>query len=185
VLHPARCGLDDNRRWLAEHTNAERRQGGLSEVIRGADVFIGLSAPKILTEGDLAVMSADAIVFALANPVPEVAPDVACRNAAVVATGRSDLLNQVNNALAFPGLFRGLLDTGATKVTPQVCLAAAAALAEVARADGLNARNIVPSVFDPRVVPAVAAAVAATPHAIQPGAATPSVGLTAAGTSAG
>jgi malate dehydrogenase (oxaloacetate-decarboxylating) len=110
---PGSTGLDDSWRWVGENTNRDRRTGGLHEALVGADVFIGVSAPNILTGDDLAGMNADAIVFALANPDPEVDPFVARQHAAVVATGRSDLPNQINNVLVFPGFFRGLLDAQA------------------------------------------------------------------------
>ena len=122
-------------------------------------MFIGVSAPNMLTGGDVATMASDAIVFALANPDPEVDPDAASEHAAVVATGRSDYPNQINNVLAFPGVFRGLLDAQSRTITDDMLLAAARALAGVVSADELNPHYIVPSVFDPDVASAVAAAV--------------------------
>ncbi|HVV11378.1 NAD(P)-dependent malic enzyme [Amycolatopsis sp.] len=158
ALHPGR-DLDGEKKWLAEHTNTGHRDGRLSEVLDGADVFIGVSAGGLLEGGDLAGMARRAIVFALANPDPEVDPRVAAGHAEIVATGRGDHPNQINNVLVFPGMFRGLLDAGATTVTGDILLAAAHALAE-AVGDGLSADRIVPSVFDEDLVPALAAAVA-------------------------
>ncbi|HZG95053.1 MAG TPA: NAD-dependent malic enzyme [Mycobacteriales bacterium] len=159
ILHPAIDGLDDSWRWVAENTNRDRRTGGLHEALVGADVFIGVSAPNILTGDDLAGMNADAIVFALANPDPEVDPFVARQHAAVVATGRSDLPTQINNVLVFPGFFRGLLDAQARTVSTDLAVAAARAIAAVVKPTELNASFIIPSVFNPEVAPAVAAAV--------------------------
>jgi malate dehydrogenase (oxaloacetate-decarboxylating) len=158
VLEQARA-TDSDRQWLVEHTNPEGVTGALKEVLRGADVFIGVSAPDILTGDDISTMAPDAIVFALANPVPEVAPDQAARHAAIVATGRSDFPNQINNVLAFPGVFRGLLDAGTRDINDDMLIAASTAIADTVRPDELNANYIVPSVFDPIVAPAVAAAV--------------------------
>ena len=159
VVHTGREDLDDNRLELSGLTNPHGRTGTLREALVGADVFIGVSAPRILTGDDIATMGPDAIVFALANPDPEVDPAQARRTAAVVATGRSDEPNQINNVLAFPGVFRGLLDSGATEVDLVMEAAAARALADVVRPDQLNAAFIVPSVFDPAVPQAVAEAV--------------------------
>ena len=159
VVHAGREDLDPNRRWLAEHTNPDGRTGTLVGALAGADVFIGVSAPGILTGDDVATMAPGAVVFALANPDPEVEPADARRTAAVVATGRSDEPNQINNVLAFPGVFRGLLDAGARDVDLQMEAAADQALADVVRPDQLNPSFIVPSVFDPDVTTAVAAAV--------------------------
>ena len=130
-----------------------------------ADVFIGVSAPNLLTGDDIARMAPKAIVFALSNPDPEVDPFAAGQHAAIVATGRSDYPNQINNVLAFPGFFRGMLDSGAHEITDDCLLAAATAIADCVEPGELNANYIVPSVFDPAVAPAVAAAVraAATP----------------------
>ena len=144
---------------LAASGNPRGVSGGPAEALLDADVFIGVSSSK-LAEEHLQLMSQDAIVFALSNPDPEVLPEVARRYAAVVATGRSDFPNQINNVLAFPGIFRGALDAGARRITPAMKLAAARAIAELADED-LSADYIVPSPLDPRVAPAVAAAVAA------------------------
>lgn len=160
ALRPGRDGVDSNIRWIADHTNLDGRQGTLAEVLVGADVFIGVSAPNLLTGENVAAMARDAIVFALANPDPEVDPVAARAHAAIVATGRSDYPNQINNVLAFPGFFRGMLDAGAHVITDAVMLAAARAIADAVAPDELNASYIVPSVFDPNVAPAVATAVA-------------------------
>jgi malate dehydrogenase (oxaloacetate-decarboxylating) len=148
-------------RWTAEHTNSRGLNGTLKEAIAGADVFIGVSAPNLLTGDDIATMNTDAIVFAMANPEPEVDPTAAAQHAAVVATGRSDFANQINNVLVFPGVFRGLLDAASTSIDEDVMLAAAKALSEVVHPDELNAAYIVPSVFHPDVSKVVAAAVKA------------------------
>ncbi|MDQ6823425.1 MAG: NAD-dependent malic enzyme [Candidatus Eremiobacteraeota bacterium] len=146
-------------RWLAENTNRENRRGTLSEVLKGADVFIGVSAPGILQPQDIAQMARDPIVFAMANPTPEIMPDVAAPYVAVIATGRSDFPNQVNNLLAFPGIFRGALDARAGRITEKMKLAAAHAIASIVGEEERNAEYIIPSVFDTRVVDAVAKAV--------------------------
>ena len=145
--------------WVAEHTNAARFSGTLKEAIVGADVFIGVSAGNLLDEHDIAKMAPGAIVFALANPNPEIEPSLAAKHAAVVATGRSDVPNQINNVLAFPGFFRGLLDAGSNVITEKMLLAAATALASCVEASELNASYIVPSVFHPDVTARVAEAV--------------------------
>ncbi len=152
---------DGFREWIAEHTNAEGRTGSLREALVGADVFIGVSGPDILAGSDISVMAADSIVFALANPVPEVDPVAAGEHATVVATGRSDFPNQINNVLAFPGFFRGLLDAHAVDITDEMLIAAARAIADTLSPAELNPTFIVPSVFDPGVAPAVAAALRA------------------------
>ena len=148
-------------RWLAEHTNLENRRGTLSQVLRDADVFIGVSAPGILEPEHIAGMARDPIIFAMANPTPEIMPDAAATVAAVMATGRSDFPNQVNNLLAFPGIFRGALDVRARRITESMKLAAAYAIASIVTDDERTAEYIIPSVFDPRVVDAVAKAVSA------------------------
>jgi malate dehydrogenase (oxaloacetate-decarboxylating) len=159
AIHEGRPGLDDNLRWVADHTNAAQYQGPLAGALRGADVFIGLSAPGLLTGEDIAAMNEDAIVFALANPDPEVDPDEAAQHAAVVATGRSDYPNQINNVLAFPGVFRGLLDAQSRTVSDEMLVAAARALAGVVSPAELGPHYIIPSVFNAHVSSAVAAAV--------------------------
>ncbi len=147
--------------WSATHTNPRGVSGTLKDALVGADVFIGVSAPNLLTGDDIATMAPDAIVFALANPVPEVDPAEAAQHALVVASGRSDFANQINNVLVFPGVFRGLLDAHSRKVTPEVLLAAANALSGVVRPEELNPTYIVPSVFHPDVSRVVAEAVSA------------------------
>jgi malate dehydrogenase (oxaloacetate-decarboxylating) len=147
--------------WLADHTNRANRSGDLRTVLAGADVFIGVSAPNLLDGADIATMAPGAIVFALANPDPEVDPREAREYAAVVATGRSDQPNQINNVLAFPGVFRGMLDAHAREYTDEMGVAAARAIADTVGEDKVNPTVIVPSVFDARVAPAVAAAVRA------------------------
>ncbi|WP_026454188.1 NAD-dependent malic enzyme [Saccharomonospora iraqiensis] len=161
VVHPERDGLDPDRRWIADNTNPRGVTGTLAGALAGSDVFVGVSAPNLLDGADLAAMADDAIVFALANPDPEVDPFAARGHAAVVATGRSDFPNQINNVLAFPGLFRGMLDAGAHRITDAVMLAGAEAIADSVEPSELNASYIVPSVFDDSVAPAVAAAVRA------------------------
>jgi malate dehydrogenase (oxaloacetate-decarboxylating) len=159
ILGPDREGLDGSKAWLATNTNTEGRTGDLRSAITGADVFIGVSGPDVLQPSDLALMREDAIVFALANPDPEVDPIGAREYAAVVATGRSDHPNQINNVLAFPGVFRGALDARARFITEEMKVAAARALADVIGPDELRPTYIIPSPFDERVAPAVAAAV--------------------------
>jgi malate dehydrogenase (oxaloacetate-decarboxylating) len=165
ALHRGLTGLNPAWQWLAENTNRDGYAGDLRGAVRGADVFIGVSAPNLLTGDDIATMAKDSIVFALANPDPEVDPREARKHAAVVATGRSDQPNQINNVLAFPGVFRGMLDAHAEQFTEEMALAAAQAIADVVSRDKLNPTVIVPSVFDPRVAPAVAAAVRAAAQA--------------------
>ncbi len=159
ILHPARERLDESKRWVAENTNVERLEGGLLDALSGADVFVGVSSADLLRPADIGAMARDAIVFALANPDPEVDPAGARRYAAVVATGRSDEPNQINNVLAFPGVFRGALDAGARAITEAMKVAAARAIAGIVADDELRPDHIVPSVFDRRVSPAVARAV--------------------------
>jgi len=153
--------LDGNpvKQWLIEHTNPEQIAGSLSDAMRGADVFIGVSGPDLLTVEDIKQMARDAVVFALANPDPEIRPEAAATYARVVATGRSDYPNQINNVLCFPGLFRGLLDIRARRVTEAMKCAAAKAIASVIPESELRPDYIVPNVFNPKVAPAVAAAV--------------------------
>ncbi|MBW4716288.1 NAD(P)-dependent malic enzyme [Saccharothrix obliqua] len=158
IVHAGRDGLNPVKAGLAEVTNASNLRGGIAEALRGADVFVGVSSSQV-GEELIASMAADSVVFALSNPDPEVHPEVAGRHAAVVATGRSDFPNQINNVLAFPGIFRGALDAGAKRITENMKLAAAEAIAAVA-ADDLAVDRIVPSALDPRVAPEVAAAVA-------------------------
>jgi malate dehydrogenase (oxaloacetate-decarboxylating) len=159
IVHRGRPGLDPSLEWVAEATNPEGLTGRLQDALAGADVFIGVSAPNILHVTDVAAMAPDSIVFALANPVPEIDPGLAWQHAAVVATGRSDYPNQINNVLAFPGVFRGLLDAAATRVDTELLVAAADAIAGVVGPGELNANYIIPSVFHADVHTAVATAV--------------------------
>ncbi|OAR26037.1 malate dehydrogenase [Streptomyces sp. ERV7] len=167
VVHSGRAdlaGADEDSdmaslRWIAENTNPEGLTGSLREAVVGADVFIGVSAPNVLNGDDVGAMAEGAIVFALANPDPEVDPAVARQTAAVVATGRSDFPNQINNVLVFPGVFRGLLDAQSRTVNTDMMLAAATALADVVSEGELNPNYIIPSVFNDKVAGAVAGAV--------------------------
>jgi malate dehydrogenase (oxaloacetate-decarboxylating) len=159
VVHRGRPGLEGELAWLADHTNELNVTGSLTDAVVGADVFVGVSAPNLLTGEDIAHMADRAVVFALANPEPEVDPQEAMRHAAVVATGRSDFPNQINNVLAFPGVFRGLIDARSSEINTAMLLAAAQALAAVVSDDQLNPAYITPSVFNPDVHHAVATAV--------------------------
>ncbi len=160
IVHAGRPLASPELEWIAAHTNPRGVTGPLRDAVAGADVFVGVSAPNILTEEDVAGMAPRAIVFALANPRPEVDPVVAARHAAVVGTGRSDVANQINNVLAFPGVFRGLLDARSHVITDDMLLAAARALASVVTDAELNPAYIIPSVFHPDVAATVATAVA-------------------------
>ena len=162
VICKTSSGEGDMRRWFIENSNPTGFQGDIHQAMEGADVFIGVSAPNVLNEADIVSMAQKSIVFALANPTPEIDPAVARKYATVVATGRSDQPNQINNVLAFPGIFRGLLDAGATKISDELLVAAADAIADCVSESQLNASFIVPSVFDPQVVTKVAAAVKKT-----------------------
>jgi len=166
VIHRDRPGLSPELRSIAERTNRAGHTGDLRATLAGADVFIGVSAPDILTGDDIATMAESSVVFAMANPVPEVDPLAAAEHASVVATGRSDFPNQINNVLAFPGVFRGLLDAHSHSITTEMLLAAARALAGVVTDEQLNASYIVPSVFHPDVAHTVAAAVSAAVKAV-------------------
>lgn len=159
IVHSGRSDLNSFKAELAERTNPAGRTGGVAEALDGADMFLGLSA-GLVAEELIATMAPGGIVFALSNPDPEIHPDVARRYAAVVATGRSDFPNQINNVLAFPGVFRGALDAGARRITERMKVAAAEAIFSVV-GDDLAVDHIVPSALDPRVAPAVAAAVGA------------------------
>ena len=159
ILHPHREDLTPVKLDLARRTNPDGLSGGMVEALKGADMFLGLSG-GIVPEELIATMAPNGIVFALSNPDPEIRPEIAARHAAVVATGRSDYLNQINNVLAFPGVFRGALDAGAHRITEKMKVAAAEAIFGVV-GDDLAPEFIVPSPLDPRVGPAVAAAVAA------------------------
>jgi malate dehydrogenase (oxaloacetate-decarboxylating) len=159
ILHPGRDGLTPVKAELAQRTNPDGLTGGMVEALKGADMFLGVSG-GVVPEDLVATMAPDGIVFALSNPDPEIHPDVAARYASVVATGRSDFPNQINNVLAFPGVFRGALDAGARWITERMKVAAAEAIFAVA-CDDLAPDRIVPSPLDPRVGPEVASAVAA------------------------
>jgi malate dehydrogenase (oxaloacetate-decarboxylating) len=160
ALHRGRSDLDPFKADLAAETNPSGLRGSADDVLHGADVFIGLSAPGAVTLDGVRSMADDAIVFAMANPTPEIAPEEIESLVAVVGTGRSDYPNQINNVLAFPGIFRGALDVRATAITREMELAAAHALAAVVEPDHVADDYVIPSVFDQRVAPAVAAAVA-------------------------
>ena len=154
-----RDDLNDAKRSYAEMTNPNQEKGSLKELIKGADVFIGLSGPGLLDEEDIKAMNNDALVFAMSNPTPEVMPDIALKHARIVATGRSDFPNQINNVLCFPGLFRGVLDCRASEINETMKMAAARALANVIEEDYLTEDYVIPSVFDKQVVPKVSQAV--------------------------
>jgi malate dehydrogenase (oxaloacetate-decarboxylating) len=165
ALHSERADYADGsmpaiKRQLAETTNLERRTGGPADVIEGADLFIGLSGARVLAAEALQRMNPDPIVFAMANPDPEVAPEEAAKYARIIATGRSDYPNQINNVLCFPGIFRGALDVRATQITEEMKTTAARAIADIVSTDELREDYIIPSVFNREVVGAVAAAVA-------------------------
>jgi malate dehydrogenase (oxaloacetate-decarboxylating) len=151
--------MTDIKRWYAENTNPDRVQGSPAEAIEGCDLFVGVSGPGLITAEDLQRMADDPIVFAMANPTPEVMPEEAEPYVRIMATGRSDYPNQINNVLCFPGIFRGALDAGAPRITEEMKLAAAKGIAEVVADEDLNDDYIIPSVFDRDVAPAVAAAV--------------------------
>jgi malate dehydrogenase (oxaloacetate-decarboxylating) len=159
ILHAGREDLTPIKRWLVENTNKRQFAGTMVAALEGADVYLGLSGGTV-PEAAIASMAPDSIVFSLANPTPEVDPDMAAKYAAVVATGRSDLPNQINNVLAFPGVFRGAIDAGATSITEEMKLAAATAIADVVGED-VRPDYVVPSPLDRRVAAAVADAVAA------------------------
>ena len=160
AIYSGRSDLNPAKAEIAAITNHNREQGKLADVIKGADVFIGVSAPGLLTQDMVRSMNRDSIIFACANPVPEILPDEAkAAGAAVVSTGRSDYPNQVNNVLAFPGIFRGALDARASDINEEMKLAAAEAIASLVRDEELSAEYILPLAFDPRVRKTVAAAV--------------------------
>lgn len=160
IIYDGRDGLNDAKRELAQVTNREKRSGTLADALVGADVFIGISAPNSVTPDMVRSMAADAILFPMANPTPEIMPDEAlAAGAAIVGTGRSDFANQINNVLAFPGIFRGALDVRASDINDEMKIAAAYALHELASKQ-LSPDCIIPEAFDARVAPAVASAVA-------------------------
>ena len=154
-------GMNPVKEQMAEKTNPDRIRGSLADAIKGADVFIGVSAPGTLTKDMVRTMNKDAVIFACANPTPEIFPDEAKEaGARVVSTGRSDYPNQINNVLAFPGVFRGAFDVRASDINEEMKMAAAEALASLIAPEELSADYIIPKAFDPRVGPAVAKAVA-------------------------
>jgi malate dehydrogenase (oxaloacetate-decarboxylating) len=165
AMYSGRSDINSAKAWFAENTNPSRKMGFVSDVVKGADVFIGLSGPGVLSPADVRNMAKDPIIFAMANPEPEIRPEDVDGLAAVVATGRSDYPNQINNVLAFPGIFRGALDAHATTITEGMKRAAAVAIAESVTADQLSPTFIVPSVFDRSVVERVAVAVAGAARA--------------------
>ena len=153
-------GLNWMQQKMAAVTNLSGAAGSLADALKGADIFVGVSAPNIVTPDMVSSMNADAILFAMANPVPEIMPDAAkAAGARVVGTGRSDFPNQVNNVVAFPGIFKGALEGRAVQITEEMKLAAARAIAGLVPDDKLNEENIMPEAFDPRVAEAVAEAV--------------------------
>ena len=160
AIHNQRTDINQSKRWFADNANPDQEQGSLKEVLKGADVFVGVSAPNILDAGDIRNMEKDAIVFAMANPDPEILPEDARPVAAVVATGRSDYPNQINNVLCFPGIFRGALDCRAKTITEEMKLAASHAIAETLDEQHLNPDYIIPTFFDKSVTPKIAAAIA-------------------------
>ena len=161
AIYEGREGLNPAKEAIAKITNPQKLQGSLADVVKGADIFIGVSAPGMLTKEMVETMADDAIVIACANPTPEIFPDEAkAGGARIVCTGRSDFPNQINNVLAFPGIFRGAFDVRASEINEEMKIAAANALAGIISGDELNEENIIPKAFDPRVPKAVAAAVA-------------------------
>ncbi|HMV75691.1 MAG TPA: NAD-dependent malic enzyme [Microthrixaceae bacterium] len=160
AVHTSREGLNRSKQWFAENTNPEGLSGSLTQIMPGADVFIGLSGPNLIERSDVERMASNPIVFAMANPDPEIRPELIQDVAAVIATGRSDFPNQINNVLAFPGVFRGALDAGARRITENMKVAAARAIASTVEPDELAPDFIIPSVFNPRVSVAVAEACA-------------------------
>jgi malate dehydrogenase (oxaloacetate-decarboxylating) len=160
AVHTGRADLNVAKQWFAEHTNPDALTGELGSLLRGADLFVGVSGPNLITRDDLLTMAPDPIVFAMANPDPEIRPEEAAGAVAVMATGRSDFPNQINNVLCFPGIFRGALDVGATAITENMKLAAAGAIASAVTEAELAPDFVIPSVFDRRIGPLVAAAAA-------------------------
>ena len=160
AVYDGRGNLNVAKQWFAENTNPEGRKGDLASIMPGSDVFIGVSGPNLIGRDAVLSMAKDPIVFAMANPDPEIRPEEAAGAVAIMATGRSDFPNQINNVLAFPGIFRGALDAGATQITESMKVAAAHAIASVVSPDELAPDFVIPSVFDRRVAPLVAAAAA-------------------------
>jgi malate dehydrogenase (oxaloacetate-decarboxylating) len=164
IIHHGRGPMNSMKQWYAEHTNADGERGSLKDAMEGADVFLGLSAPGVIGVDDLQRMAPNPVVFAMANPTPEIMPEQAEPHVAVLATGRSDYPNQINNVLCFPGIFRGALDARASCINEEMKLAAAHAIADSISPDELHAEYVVPSVFDKRIAEAVARAVDAAAH---------------------
>lgn len=164
VIHRNRKDLEGSKRWLAENGNPEGLTGGLREALSGADLLLGVSGPGLVNPEDVDVMAKAPIIFAMANPIPEVMPEHIAGRVGVMATGRSDYPNQINNVLCFPGVFKGALECRAREINEEMKLRAARALAEIIPSDSLTSDYIIPSVFDERVVPAVAEAVIAAAH---------------------
>lgn len=161
AIYAGREGLNWIKEEMAQVTNLDKKAGSLADMLVGADVFIGVSAPGMVTKEMVATMNRDAIIFACANPTPEIFPDEAkAGGAKVISTGRSDYPNQINNVLAFPGIFRGAFDVRASDINEEMKMAAANALASLITDEELNEDYIIPAAFDPRVGPAVAKAVA-------------------------
>jgi malate dehydrogenase (oxaloacetate-decarboxylating) len=161
AIYTGRGEMNSAKEWFAAHTNSSRKMGTISDVMKGADVFVGVSGPDLITAADVRSMAKNPIVFAMANPNPEIRPEQVDGLASVMATGRSDYPNQINNVLAFPGIFRGALDANATDITEGMKLAAAIAIAESVTDAQLSPDFVVPSVFDRTIVERVAPAVAA------------------------
>lgn len=160
ILEKGRKDLEGHKLWLAENSNNEKLSGNLADAIKGSDVFVGVSSANVLTEDMVITMNKDAIVFAMANPIPEIMPEIAKQaGIRVIGTGRSDFPNQINNVLAFPGIFRGALDARAKRITEDMKIAAAYAIANLINEDELNEEYIIPNPFDKRVACAVAKAV--------------------------
>jgi malate dehydrogenase (oxaloacetate-decarboxylating) len=164
IIHQDREGLNPLKRWYAQNTNPDGITGNLSDAIVGADLFLGLSMPRVLTVEHLESMAEDPIVFAMANPIPEIMPEEAAGRARIMATGRSDYPNQINNTLCFPGIFRGALNCRAREINEEMKLAAARALAEVIPEENLSPDYVIPSVFDERIVSAMAEEVEKAAH---------------------
>jgi len=160
IIHKGRRrNMNPVKKWIAENTNPKMKKGNISDAMQKADVFLGVSAPNLITADDIKLMSANPVVFALANPEPEITPEDASPHVRILATGRSDYPNQINNMLCFPGLFRGLLDSRAASVNEEIKLAAARAIASMVDETELNEDYIIPSIFERKVVSTVAAAV--------------------------
>ena len=164
AIHSKRTNLNPSKNWIAENSNPEKESGALKEVIAGADVFLGVSAPNIIGQKDVKNMAKDPIVFAMSNPDPEISPEEASPFAAVMATGRSDYPNQINNVLCFPGIFRGALDCRSSTINEEMKLAAAHAIAGVVDDAHLNADYIIPSVFDTTVAKKISESVQAAAY---------------------